>query len=133
MNIIEPMTALAITLQFLLVDVARVAAMAVELCMRAVQAQMCIAPMIEGGWLPRFIRVALSTLRAHARCMSIVRAMTPGAGLGNFLLEIAGAVATRTGHIGVRPAQRKAGCRCVIETRALPLKGGVAVRASRAT
>lgn len=120
-RVFRGMASLAIGAQLLLCDLGRMAGVAIEFCVCAQQFPLGLHEMIVLETTPAVVAVAARAILAEASCMRVVGAVATNALVRNFVLELAGLVATATLERVVPPQQRKAGLFRVVELARLPV------------
>ena len=131
-NVAGAMATGAVGRQLLLRDDRRMTGVAGDLLMPARQIPVPVAGVVECRRLPLLVAVALLALCAEAAGVRVLALVAAEAILGDFLLQVAAAMAVLAIDAGVRALESEAGLLLVIEFGRFPTGGGVAVAALRA-
>lgn len=126
-RLVGPMAGGAVALEFLLLDDGGMADMAAELGVHADEREPGLDGVIVVDRLPLFIAVAGLALHAQAHRVRIVRLVAAVTLPGQFVLEVAAAVAGGTVKLRVAAQQREVGLLLVVEPGHLPVAGRVAL------
>lgn len=116
--------------QFLGLGTGRVASMAAQLFVFAVQRVLVLGEMVVFHWLPTIRLVAGCAVVTEAAGMRVFRRMTAVAGLRQLRLQVAVFMASIAGNLPVLTVQPKAGFLQMIKAGVLPAHRTVAVLAS---